>query len=105
MTTDPEETGYGLVMPFVVCASQGGPYDDEAFVSGWTLGAINMALNIIAPTGAQYRAWVKPAHVPQLDLIAMKHGRQLFLGDLDDSGEWRYIEIDVPKPESGSGDD
>lgn len=105
MSETPDEGGYGLVMPFVACASQGGPYDDEAFVAGYTLGAIDMALNIIAPIGAQYRAWVKPSHIPQLDLIAMKHNRQLFLGDFDDSKEWRYIEIDVPKPESEDGDD
>jgi hypothetical protein len=26
-------TTWGLVVPFVVCQSQGGPYDDDAFVS------------------------------------------------------------------------
>lgn len=29
-----EEQEYDLVMPFVVCQSQGGPYDDDAFVGG-----------------------------------------------------------------------
>lgn len=27
------ESGWGLVMPFMVCASEGGQYDDEAFVA------------------------------------------------------------------------
>ena len=32
-----EEQNEG-VMPLVLCRSRGGPYDDEAFVSGWRLG-------------------------------------------------------------------
>lgn len=32
------------VMPLVLCRSGGGPYDDEAFMSGWRLGAIGATL-------------------------------------------------------------
>ena len=98
-----EDEQHGLVMPFVVVASHGGPYDDEAFVAGWECGSLDMALRVLAPTGAVLRRWVKPALIEQLDLIAMKHGRALYLGDIDDSGEWRYVEIDIPgRPEDAS---
>lgn len=28
------DTEYGLIMPFVVCESRGGPYEDDPFVAG-----------------------------------------------------------------------
>ena len=34
----------GSVMPLVLCRSRGGPYDDEAFSSGWRLGTIGATL-------------------------------------------------------------
>lgn len=36
---------FGLVMPFVVCESQGGPYDDNAYVAGFEAG--NLAMNLV----------------------------------------------------------
>ena len=32
------------VMPLVLCRSEGGPYDDAAFTSGWRLGSIAATL-------------------------------------------------------------
>ncbi len=34
MEPDHSETAMELVMPFIVCASKGGPYEDKSFVAG-----------------------------------------------------------------------
>ena len=37
---------YGdTVLPLVLCRSGGGPYEDDAFVSGWRLGRIEATLS------------------------------------------------------------
>ena len=40
--------GHGqAVMPLVLCRSNGGPYDDEGFLSGWRLGEIAATLRAL----------------------------------------------------------
>ncbi|MGE3795121.1 MAG: hypothetical protein AB7I38_14500 [Dehalococcoidia bacterium] len=96
--SDHEDASYGLVMPFVATTSNGGPFDDQAFVAGYECGSIDMALHVLAPIGATVSRWVHPELLPQLDLIAMRHGRQVYVGDEDDTGTWRHITIDLPQP-------
>lgn len=79
---------YGLVMPFVVCASQGGPYEDDAFVGGYECGQIDTALSLRQPIG--YRQ-VHTTSLPQLDLIAMRHGYRLLKGE--DNDGWTEISV------------
>ena len=73
--SDDNETpaGYGLVMPFVVTVSQGGPYDDNAFVAGWEAGWLDAMLLACRPLGATVERYVDSSLVPQLDLVAMRH--------------------------------
>lgn len=71
MDEDDDEVRYDLVMPFVVCASQGGPYEDDSFVAGYHLGEISAML---AQEIAEYQTTIRTASVPQLDLIAMRWG-------------------------------
>lgn len=63
---------FGLVMPFVACTSQGGPYDDDSFVAGFTCAFIEAMM--AEPHGYTIERAVPPALLPQLDLIAMRHG-------------------------------
>lgn len=78
--TDPmdqpeEDTTYGLVYPFTVCRSQGGPYEDESFVAGVQLGHIDRILQIAAGVGAdRVRSTARTALVPQLELCGMARG-------------------------------
>jgi hypothetical protein len=74
MEDQPQDTE--LVMPFVVCASQGGPYDDDAFVAGFQAGSLYKTLAAIAAVEATgvIEVPVRTALLPQLDLIAMKFG-------------------------------
>lgn len=71
----PEEADYGLVMPFVACTSQGGPYDDAAFVAGFECGQIDRALQVIAAAGGNTATFtVGTDVVKQLELIGMNRG-------------------------------
>lgn len=85
----PEPDGYALVLPFVVVASQGGPFDDAAFTAGWHCGEIDRRLATITEAGGtRYEATVQTATVPQLDLIAMRHGWTLASDPVETSQQW-----------------
>lgn len=68
-----DDVRYGLLMPFVVCQSQDGPYDDAAFVAGASFTAHQQQL-IAAPNTLKWAAYVFPEMVPQYDLLAMDNG-------------------------------
>lgn len=82
-----EDVAYELVMPFVCCTSEGGPYDDEAFVAGWECARIDSAL---ARRPALYDATVREALLAQLDLIAMRRGYTLDAEAYDADSDWRF---------------
>jgi hypothetical protein len=91
-----EESEYGLVMPFILVKSNGGPFDDAAFVAGMTCGALYQELENCAPMQAVPRArYIQAQLVPQIDLIAMKHGYQLRLGDYDEASGWQHVSFDT----------
>ena len=62
----------GGVMPFVLCRSKGGPYDDDAFSSGWRLGAIGAAL--AGPGVSALCESIRAGERIQADLLAMAYG-------------------------------
>lgn len=72
----PEPDGFALVMPFVVCRSAGGPYEDVPFAAGWQAGQIDQALRTAATVSAAtvYFPIVRSSLLPQLELIGMRHG-------------------------------
>lgn len=91
----PEESTYALVMPFVVCASQGGPFDDDAFVAGFQAGRLDRALAVAAVNDTpSVRATVNAVLVRQLDLLGMHHGYPVLKVDIDiDSPEWADVQF------------
>ena len=67
-----DDGGDNIVMPFTVCSSLGGPYDDAAFQAGWNCALIDRVLN--SNRYAYFEDVVQTPLVPQLDLLAMHHG-------------------------------
>jgi hypothetical protein len=66
-----------LVVPFVVCRSQGGPFEDEAFVAGFQAGALDATLKAAAGLEASRVAPgfpVRTALLPLVELLAMSRG-------------------------------
>lgn len=60
-----------LVMPYVVAHDRGGPYQADAFAAGFTCGALDSRLaHAVHPITQPVPTGV----LPQLDLIAMRHG-------------------------------
>lgn len=82
-----------LLMPFVVCQSRGGPYDDQAFVAGFECGSIMARLEIEKPNMLQ--ASVHNENVRQFDLIAMHAGYAMAAAEFDQAlyEGWSRIEF------------
>src|SRR5262245_26701381 len=72
------------VMPFVLCRSGGGPYDDESFVSGWRLGAIDAVL--AGPGIGALAEAIRINELVQADLLAMARGYAMSVDSASDSG-------------------
>src|SRR5215510_14618476 len=62
----------GGVLPLVLCRSRGGPYDDDAFSSGWRLGAIGATL--AGPGISALCESIRAHERVQADLMAMADG-------------------------------
>jgi hypothetical protein len=88
---DGHDAEYGLVMPFVVCASKGGPYDDDAFTAGYEMGSLD---GLIAQGPISLTTTIRTASVPQADLIAMHHGYIVTERRDEDDGEWSTVRIE-----------
>jgi hypothetical protein len=87
MNFDTIEIGddYGdTVMPLVLCRSRGGPYDDEAFLSGWRLGSI--AATLSSPGISALAESIRPHERVQADLVAMARGYTMTVESTSDPG-------------------
>lgn len=94
-TVDPEEGEYELVMPFVVTKSNGGPFDDSAFVAGCTCGALRQELTMTkALNTLPHERYIDARLIRQADLIAMHHGYVLKLGEIDEASGWQRVAFD-----------
>lgn len=83
---------FGIIMPFVLCESQGGPLEDVAFTVGFELGQIDQELEVCETLYAEPRdRYLHTVGLAQLDLIAMRRGFVLEDGLKDDSGEWTWV--------------
>ncbi|MEW1565755.1 hypothetical protein AB0454_22550 [Streptomyces sp. NPDC093509] len=88
--SEPEEDQYELVTPIVLARSNGGPYDDTALVAGMTCGALDHELTMTATLHAlPQERWLDVRLLPQVDLIAMRHGYVLEHGDKHAAGYQR----------------
>ena len=78
----------GTVMPLVLCRSRGGPYDDEAFMSGWRLGDIGATL--ARPGISALAESIRPHERLQADLIAMARGYTMTV-EPSSSADWLSV--------------
>lgn len=90
-----------LAMPFLSVASQGGPHDDDSYTAGWECGALDAELKALARVsridgGARTTRPVLTSNVPQLDLIAMRHGFLLSTEPWVDGPEWTFATFTRP---------
>lgn len=99
-----DDHAMGLVMPFIVVKSAGGVLDDMSFACGWDCGALYGELEACHLLGATpHGRWVKPEILPQLDLIAMRHGFTPRLGNVEYGYQW--VDFTPVDPHVGVGDE
>lgn len=86
-----DEVGFGIVMPFVVVTSKGGPYDDAAYVAGYEAGVLQTRFDsaeVLLTTTITCEMPFHTENIPQLDLIAMRNGWTV---ESEDAGDgWTY---------------
>lgn len=84
----PESEKYELAVPFIVCQSQGGPFDDDAFVAGFQCGEVDKALTVAAAANATAVRFptARTALVKQFELLAMNRGYPIM--DVTESEEF-----------------
>ena len=88
---------WDLVMPFVVCTSQGGPYDDQSFVAGYQLGRLDRDLAVLAALDfASVSRMLYTDALGQADLIGMRHGYRMDRGYERDG--WSDVDFLSEKP-------
>ena len=73
---------FELAYPFVCTVSNGGQWDDEAFVAGMQLGDLTARMRATEPV---IEVPVVPGLLAQIDLAAMHHGYALSVVSSDES--------------------
>ncbi|AKZ60744.1 hypothetical protein SAM23877_p035 (plasmid) [Streptomyces ambofaciens ATCC 23877] len=95
MTEEPEEGTYEPVMLIVLAKSNGGPYDDAAVVAGMTCGALEKELAMTAALNTlPHERYIDGPLIKQTDLIAMRHGYKLVVGEVDEASGWQHVAFD-----------
>lgn len=83
-----EGTNYDLLMPLVVCQSNGGHYDDEAFVAGIRYGMWVSLLKLSPYSHANYES---PHLVSSLELLAMSEHYTMTVSEPTEDGFWVLV--------------
>lgn len=95
---NPDDAEYGLVMPFVSVASNGGDYDDSAYVAGYEAGHLAAEIDMCKamPQGIPATPGPRTIHrgnVAQVDLLAMNAGYSVDVEDVGEDGEWAWVKF------------
>jgi hypothetical protein len=101
MTDDPMDQpddgeAMELVFPFLAVQSQGGPYDDNAFVAGVQIGRIDRMLEMAAAINVKRTETVTiySTLVPQAELCGMARGFPVMTADTEDDplfAGWAHV--------------
>lgn len=94
------EHEWGLVVPFTVVTSVGGPYDDPSYVAGYEAGVLDARLEHEKPPLVE--ATVRTDNLPQIDLVAMRRG--YLIDERIDAAEWtmvRLMRLDIAEGVTG----
>ena len=92
---EPDEGSYEPVMLIVLAKSNGGPYDGAAVVAGMTCGALEKELSMTAALHTlPHERYIDGPLIKQADLIAMRHGYKLVLGEVDEPSGYQSVAFD-----------
>jgi hypothetical protein len=89
---DDSGTEYELVMPFVAAVSNGGRYEDEAFVAGFQAGQLHTKLEAAYQAGATEVVFTIGEHVVrQAELSGMKVGFPMMRAESTIVPQWTQV--------------
>lgn len=85
-----------LIMPFVTVRSVGGIHDDDSYVAGYEMGALDKTMTHAALSGGLWSmgAVIRRDNLPQADLIAMNHDYQMTTVDDVDGEMWVHVHFE-----------
>ena len=87
-----DRSDYELVMPFILCESNGGDLDDRAFAAGWRCAEVNAGAARLE--AGQTDVWVVPDdEVDQIDLIAMSQGCVMVTAPNGEDTGWTLVRL------------
>lgn len=78
-------------MPFINVKSKGGMYDDQAYMAGYEMGILDMAL--VQASHYMVEMIIHSTNEMQADLIAMRHGWQVEVLERDE----KYSVLQITK--------
>jgi hypothetical protein len=84
-----------VVMPLTLCRSNGGPFDDAAFLSGWRLRELDL---VLAGGVSALADAIRPIERDQADLIAMARGYAMVV---EPSSEPAWLSVTFVRVEDG----
>lgn len=83
----------GVELPLIAIEGQGGPYEADSFLAGFTCGNLAALLAV----GVSPEALAPEDLLPQLDLFAMHNGHTLTSTAMDDAEGWVLVSF-APAP-------
>lgn len=88
-----EDAEFGLVMPFIACVSQGGPFQDRSFVAGFQAGQVYAQLKAARAAGATEVIACVDLHLTrQLELAGMDSGFPVMTAEpWGEAPDWVYL--------------
>jgi len=94
------ESNYELIMPFIATKSNGGSFEDGAYVAGWEMGRIDEELKHVNHLSVV----IHRENLPQANLVAMRHNcsieeKEFYLEDETENkedviAEWAHVIFD-----------
>jgi len=89
----PAPAAWNVEVPFAVCATNGGPFDDASFIAGYQVGRVTNALAHGAELGADSMSFtVLRCLLAQIEVAGMQHGfPYTFAEPCADSSEWVHV--------------
>ncbi len=89
MDEEPEHT---LLYPLIVCKTNGGPYEDDAFVAGCYFGHIETLCQTLDFEHEIYEHIPSPL-APQIDLLVMHEKCSMTAEPCEEHSEWTHVII------------
>ncbi len=94
INADPDDAHLELVMPFIVCETNGGPFEDQAYCAGWEAGVIDCKLMALSAFGQSATDLLcVEANWPQVSLILMKHGWNVDESSMSIADGWVSVKV------------